>query len=318
MARSAIRMALGAIGRRCSCSSSRRRPRRHRSSSTSSPARRPNEQVTSQFCCPGGDPERPDLSERRTEAGFSAGSENEALSGLACGAALLSTPTTRRRPAPGRSSLTGCASGAEFTGTAGFFKLNWPTDSVEFQVGLAQRNAVLLPELHLRRNLDHGVPLRPLDRDAAADAARPQHQIQGCAADLGRRRHRLRRDRAGQQGLPDRLGDRRRPDPFTPGVGLPGRRRPHLRPARPRRPESSFLLGASPSIARFAPGNEIAADQSPGHLDREPEPIGEPGLAGTDRAARGHRHLHARTRPTAASRSSSSKPKNRSNPASTR
>ena len=41
------------------------------------------------------------------------------------------------------------------------------------------------------------------------------------------------------------------------------------------------------------PRDEIAADQSPGHLDREPEPVGQPSHARTECAAGDHRHLHA-------------------------
>ena len=83
---------------------------------------------------------------------------------------------------------------------------------------------------------------------------------------------------------------------------------PTTRPPRHRKAASCSAPRRRPPASR--PGHEIAADQNPGHLDREPEPLGEPGLAGTHRAARRHRHLHAEPDQHRRSRSSSSKPKN--------
>ncbi len=138
------------------------------------------------------------------------------------------------------------------------------------------RNTFVLPQLHLRRNLDDGLPRRPLDRDAAADAARPQHHLQGRAAAL---RARKTSPTSRSSGAPRKPRPTRRPEscwrrcrqaPATSSsttspttrrprrrkaasCSAPRRRAPASRPGRNRRRSKSRSPGRPTRTPRKAP-----------------------------------------------------------------
>ena len=232
----------------------------------------PEEQVTNQFCCPGAIPNGPTFL-KGTEAGFSAGSENEALSGLACGPPSLDA-NDQASSGTRAIKLTGCASGAEFIGTAGFFKLNWPTDSVEFQVGLAQETPSLCPNFICAEiwttafRSDRSVVMQQQTLLGPNTKFKTVPLISG-ADDIA--------------FVAIERGSKEFPTDSDTGVALSiGAQSNYLvvddltydPPASP--PESSFLLGASPPIARLAPGTKSPQIKVPVTWTANPNPSASP------------------------------------------
>ena len=232
----------------------------------------PEEQVTNQFCCPGAIPNGPTFL-KGTDAGFSAGSENEALSGLTCAPPTLDA-NDQASSGTRAIKLTGCASGAEFIGTAGFFKLNWPTDSVEFQVGLAQETLSSCPNFICAEiwttafRSDRSVVMRQQTLLGPNTKFKTVPLISG-ADDIA--------------FVSIERGSREIPTDSDTGVALSlGGQSNYLvvddltydPPASP--PESSFLLGASPPVARLAPGTKSPQIKVPVTWTANPNPSASP------------------------------------------
>ena len=281
------------------------RPLRRRSPSTSSPGRRrTNRSRTSTAARAASTKARPSC------AGTAAGLQRRQPAGAQ---RPLLRPSLSRRERSGHSgtraiSLIGCATAANSPTPPVSSSSTGPPTRSNSRSGLRPKRR---PPARTSSAPKSGPTAFRTDRSIVMQQQTllgPNTNFKGVPLALGRGRHRLRRDRAGQQGIPDRLCDRRRPR-LLGALRLSRRRRPHLRPAvlaAGKQLPARRLALDRPLRAR----DEIAADQNPGHLDGQPEPFGEPGPAGTHRAVPGSPAPSRRTRPTPASRPSSSKPKN--------
>ena len=255
----------------------------------------PNEQVTSQYCCPGGVDKGPTFL-RGTAAGFNAGTQ-PGLSGLSCDPPFLDA-SDQAHSGTRAISLIGCATG-ESTHSAAFFKLNWPTDSVEFQVGLAAETPSSCPNFICAEiwttafRADRSIVMQQ------QTLLGPNTKFKGVPLISGAEDIAYVAIERGTKETPIDSATGVMLAPLVGRLRLPGRRRPHLRPAvlaAGKQLPARRLAGDHPPAA----GDEIAADQNPGHLDRQPEPLGSPGLAGTHRRRRGSPGPSRRTRPPAA------------------
>jgi len=229
----------------------------------------PNEQVTDQYCCPGGVDKGPTFMNAAAKAGFNAGS-NPGLSGLQCGPPFLDAED-QASSGTRAIRLIGCPT-TEFTGTAGFFKLNWPTDSVEFQVGLASETPASCPNFicaeiwttAFRANrtivMQQQTLLGPNTKFKTVPLISGSSDIAFVAIERGSRASPTDSDTgvALALGSPYLVVDDLTYDP----------------PSSP--PESSFLLGASPSVARFAPGAKSPQIKIPVTWTANPNPAASP------------------------------------------
>ena len=231
----------------------------------------PNEQVTNQYCCPGAVDKGPTFL-RGTGAGFNAGSQ-PGLSGLSCDPPYLDA-NDQAHSGTRTIQLIGCGTG-EFTHSAAFFKLNWPTDSVEFQVGLPaetpsfcpnficaeiwttafrkDRSIVMQQQTLLGPNTSFkGVPLLSAQEDIAYVAI--------------------------ERGTKETPTDSATGVMLAPVSGSSGSLvvddLTYEPPSSP--PESSFLLGASPASTRLAPGTKSPQIKIPITWTANPNPSESP------------------------------------------
>ena len=271
MSRSAIRMATGALAALfllLSASSALAAPTTIDFESGAAP----NEPVKAQYCCPGGVDKGPTFMNASTEAGFSAGSQ-PGVSGMSCGPPFLDA-SDQASSGTRAISLIGCATG-EFTHSAGFFKLNWPTDSVEFQVGLPTETPSSCPNFICAEiwttafRADRSIItqqqtlLGPNTKFKSVPLLSGAGDIAYVAIERGTKE--TPTDSATGVMLA----------PLTPGSGyLVVDDLTYDPPSSP--PESSFLLGASPTTARIAPGAKSPQIKIPVTWTANPNPSASP------------------------------------------
>jgi hypothetical protein len=231
----------------------------------------PNEQVTNQYCCPGSVDKGPTFMQG-TGAGFTAGSQPSA-SGISCNPPYLDA-SDQAYSGTRTISLVGCA-GGEFTGSAAFFKLNWPTDSVEFQVGLPTVTPSSCPNFICAEiwttafRADRSIVMQqqtllgPNTSFKTVPLISAQEDIAYVAIERGSRE--FPTDSATGVSL----------TPLSPGSGyLVVDDLTYDPPSSP--PESSFLLGASPPTVRLAPGTESPQIKIPITWTANPNPSESP------------------------------------------
>ncbi len=231
----------------------------------------PNEQVTSQYCCPGGENKGPTFL-RGTSAGFDAGSQ-PGLSGLSCDPPFLDA-SDQASSGSRAISLIGCATG-ETNHSAAFFKLNWPTDSVEFQVGLAQEtpsfcvNFICAEIWTTAFRADRSIVMQQ------QTLLGPNTKFKGVPLISGSDDIAFVAIERGSKEIPIDSATGVQLSPLSGGAGyLVVDDLTYDPPSSP--PESSFLLGASPPVARFAPGTKSPQIKMPVTWTANPNPEASP------------------------------------------
>jgi hypothetical protein len=232
----------------------------------------PNEPVKAQYCCPGGVDKGPTFMNASTEAGFSAGSQ-PGVSGMSCGPPFLDA-SDQASSGTRTISLIGCATG-EFTHSAGFFKLNWPTDSVEFQVGLPTETPSSCPNFICAEiwttafRADRSIITQQQTLLGPNTKFKTVPLLSG-AGDIA-----YVAIERGTKETPTDSATGVMLAPLSPGSGyLVVDDLTYDPPSSP--PESSFLLGASPTTARVAPGAKSPQIKIPVTWTANPDPSATP------------------------------------------
>ena len=232
----------------------------------------PNEPVKAQYCCPGGVDKGPTFINASTEAGFSAGSQ-PGVSGMSCGPPFLDA-SDQASSGTRAISLIGCATG-EFTHSAGFFKLNWPTDSVEFQVGLPAETPASCPNFICA---EIWTTAFRADRSIIGQQQTllgPNTKFKGVPLLSGAGDIAYVAIERGTKETPTDSATGVMLAPLSPGSGyLVVDDLSYDPPSSP--PESSFLLGASPTTVRIAPGAKSPQIKIPITWTANPDPSASP------------------------------------------
>ena len=232
----------------------------------------PNEQVKDQYCCPGGVDKGPHFMNAVTSAGFNAGSQPGG-SGLTCDPPYLDA-NDQAYSGTRTISLVGCA-GGEFTRSAGFFKLEWPTHSVEFQVGLPTETPSSCPNFICAE-----IWTTAFDKERNIVMQQqtllgPNTKFKGVPLVSGSDNIAFVEIERGSKASPTDSATGVATTPLSPGSGyLVVDDLTYDPPSSP--PESSFLLGASPATARLAPGTKSPQIKIPVTWTANPNPSASP------------------------------------------